>query len=413
MRYVIIGNSAAGIFAAEAIRKIDKHGRVDIISDEKYRAYARALITDYISNDLPDDRLQIRLEDFYEKNNFNLHSGQRVVGVDISNKQVQAQSGEVFSYDKLLISTGASPVMPSVPGIESKGVFSVRTLDDCKAIKELVAPGKRAAVIGGGFVSMKVITQLLKTGMAVTCVVSSGQIMSQMLDKKASNLVAGKLSSHGLEIVYGAGMEEILATAGPSGDHMVSGMRLSNGDELPVDLIIVGKGVKPNVEFLRNSKVEIGKGVLVDDCMQTNVAGVYAAGDVAQAHDIISGQRKINAIWPVATEQGMVAGRNMAGVPTTYNGSIPMNSASFFGMPVIAAGRSKTEADAVFEASMLPGGLDSYRKLVFKGDKLVGYILIGNIEKAGLLTALIREQTPLGKAKEELMRGNIRQKALW
>jgi len=413
MRYVIIGNSAAGIFAAEAIRKIDKDGQVDIISDEKYQAYARALITDYISNDLPDDRLLIRPKGFYEKNNFNLHSGQRVVDIDTADKQVKTQSGEVFSYDKLLISTGASAVLPSIPGIESGGVFSVRTIDDCRAIKEFAEPGNRAVVAGGGFVSMKVVTQLLKAGMAVTCIISSGQIMSQMLDRNASDLVADKLYSHGLEIVYGADVEEILAKAGPSGDQVVSGVRLSNGDELPADLVIVGKGVRPNVGFLKNSKIEIGKGVLVNDYMQTNMADVYAAGDVAQAYDIISGQRKINAIWPVATEQGSVAGRNMAGVPTKYSGSIPMNSTSFFGMSVITAGRSKTEADAVFEVSKLFRGIGCYRKLVFKGDKLVGYILIGNIEKAGLLTALIREHTPLGKAKEEFMRGNIRQKALW
>ncbi|MFZ5640421.1 MAG: FAD-dependent oxidoreductase, partial [Bacillota bacterium] len=177
-------------------------------------------------------------------------------------------------------------------------------------------------------------------------------------------------------------------------------------------VVIIGKGVTPNTGFLAGSGVETDYGIPVNEFMQTNQPDVYAAGDVAQGYDLLTGQRKVNAIWPNAGEQGTVAGRNMAGAGVSYSGSIGMNSADFFGLSTIAAGQTRAGEKDGYEVVRLFPGKNIYLRLVFKDDTLAGYIMVGDTAKAGLLTALVKEKTPLGKMKAELLRGKIRQRAL-
>jgi NAD(P)H-nitrite reductase large subunit len=413
LRYVIIGNSAAGIFAAEAIRKLDQVGRVDIISEEHYPAYARCLTSYYLTGKMTEEQLLIRPTDFYTRYNLHLHAGQKAVKVDPGKREVYTASGETYGYDKLLIATGASPVMPKLPGMHSQGVFGLRTLGDAKGILAYVGPGKHAVVVGGGFVSLKAAYALLKAGTEVTCVVSSGHLLSQMLDREAAALVAEKLSAHGLRIRYYTDVVEVVFRQDSMKGDVVSGVRLKSGEELPADVLIIGKGVTPNTGFLEGSGIELDQGIVVNQFMQTNLADIYAAGDVARGFDLISGERRLNAIWPNATEQGTVAGKNMAGLPTSYSGSISMNSADFFGLSAIAAGRANAGQNEGYEVVKLFPGKNLYRRLVFKGNCLAGYIMVGKTAQAGLLTSLVKERIPLGKIKEELQQGYFRQRALW
>lgn len=412
MNYVIIGNSAAGIFAAEAIRSLDRAGRVDIITDENYPAYARCLTSYYLTGRLNDEQMFIRSADFYTRNNINLNAGQKVVNILPEKRMVYTASGDEYSYDKLLIATGASPVMPNIPGIENQGVFGLRTMADAKGILTFAAPGKHAVVIGGGFVSLKAAYALMQAGLKVTCIISSGQILSQMLDQDAAAIVAGVLTSRGLTLKYHTDAAEILGRERGAMGKAVSGVRLTNGEELPADLVIIGKGVTPNIGFLSGSGIETDYGVPVNHVMQTNLPDIYAAGDAAQGYDILSGSLKVNAIWPNAAEQGTVAGRNMAGSPTIYSGSISMNSADFFGLATIAAGQTKAKEADGYEVVRLFPGKNLYRRLVFKGDTLAGYIMVGDTAKAGVLTALVKERTALGRMKAELMLGRFRQRII-
>lgn len=412
MRYVIIGNSAAGVFAAEAIRRIDGEGQVDILSDEPYRAYARCLTSYYLTGDMPESRLYIRDEDFYNKKNLSLHTGQKAVKLDPELREVLTDAGKAYRFDRLLIATGAAPAMPGIPGLASQGVFALRTLADAKGILAFSGPGKRAVVVGGGFVALKAAYALLKAGMEVTCLISSGQILSQMLDRDAADMIARRLTSHGLTIKYHTDAAEILAKSDAAGIPKVTGVRLSDGEEVAADLILIGKGVTPNTGFLRDSGVQVQTGVVVDKYLQTNLSGIYAAGDVAQGYDIVSGETKINAVWPNAAEQGTIAGLNMAGQAVPYAGSIGMNSVDFYGLSTIAAGQARAEGDGYEVVKLFPAD-NSYCRLVFKDDVLVGYIMVGDTVKAGVLTSLIKEKIPLGKMKEELKLGHIRQKALW
>lgn len=411
MRYLIIGNSAAGIFAAETIRALDESGSIEIISDEKYPAYARCLTSYYLIGSIPVDKLFIRDDESYTRNKIILHSSQKAVSIDPIKHEVHTDQEHVYKYDKLLIATGAAPVVPDIPGVGMKGVFGLRTLEDAQNITACSGGGKTAVVIGAGLVSLKAAYALMKSRLTVTCIVSSNQIMSQMLDCEAAEIVSKLLLSHGLKIFYRNEVTEILGKEA-AGEMTVRSVRLKTGETIPADVVIVGKGVTPNTGFLPGSGIKTDRGILVDQYLCTNVPDIYAAGDVAQAVDILSGENRINAIWPNATEQGTAAGRNMAGMPTIYEGSISMNSADFFGLSTIAAGNPRAEGEE-YEVVKQFCGPNIYRRLVFKGNTLEGYIMVGNTGRAGILTSLLRERTPLNNIKDDLKKGRIAQRLLW
>ena len=341
--YLIIGNSAAGIFAAEAIRQIDQDGQIDILSSEIYPAYARCLTSYFLSGQMPESQMMIRDVNFYRDQRITLQCGETAVQVDPLEKSVLCASGRRFPYDKLLLASGSAPVIPDFPGVGSPGVFGLRTLADAKGILAYAAPGKKAVLVGGGFVALKAAYALLQAGVEVTCLISSGQVLSQMLDKEAADALAQVLISHGMKIRYHSDVAAVIAEPGEP-DGKIRAVRLSSGEELPADVLIIGKGVTPNTAFLAGSGIDLAEGVLVDHNLATSIPDIYAAGDVAMGYDLVTGTRRINALWPNATDQGTIAGKNMAGANQSYDGSIAMNSADFFGVSVIAAGWTKSRS---------------------------------------------------------------------
>ena len=411
MHYVIIGNSAAGVFAAEAIRSVDSEGQVDIISDEEYPAYARCLTSSYLTGKINDSDLWLRPGDFYTKNNLDLHTGLQVTGINPGQNQLSTDKNLTFNYDKLLIAAGASPAVPKFPGVQAKGIFVLRTLKDAKSILDFAGPGKKIVVVGAGLVALEACYALLQADRQVTCIEYADQILPQTLDEDSAAILARLLSSRGLNIKTGSLVNEI-GTHDVDSGKMVSGVRLSSGDSLPADVVLIAVGVLPNIGFLAKSGINIDSGIVVDNYLQTNLPGIYAAGDVAQGRDRCTGANKINAVWPNATEQGTVAGLNMAGQPTPYEGSISMNSFDFYGVSIIAAGQARAEGEG-YEVVTISPGENLYRRFVFKDDTLAGYIMVGDTGKAGVLTSLIQEKTPLGKMKDMLKQGIIKQKALW
>lgn len=286
-------------------------------------------------------------------------------------------------------------------------------MEDAKGIRSFVRPGGHAVVIGGGFVSLKAAYALMKSGMKVTCVISSGQILSQMLDSEAAGMIAALLAAKGLEIKYYNDLAEILFQSDSEKEAVLQGVKLAAGEELQADVVIIGKGVQPAVNFLAGSDIAVNRGIPVDATLRTNLPDVFAAGDVAETYDLIYERTGINAIWPNAAEQGTIAGENMSGSARTYPGSIGMNSADFYGLSTIAAGAAKAEEAEGYQVCKFSSSPGLYRRLVFKDDRLVGYVLVGDTAKAGILTALVKEGVSLGKQKRALERGMIKQRLLW
>lgn len=402
-RYVIIGGSAAGIFAAEAIRDIDASGQIILIDAEKEEAYSRCMTTYYIEG--KTDRAQMRLRDaaHWQKLGIEIRRGVAVTAVDAAGKQVRLADGTTLSYDKLLLATGASARKVPLLGAEESDIFRMRTLADAdRLISALERGKKRVALFGGGLVSLKTAAALKKRGAELTLVSNSSRLLSSQLDETAASLLAAHMEENGVKLFFGTTAERMLKNE--AGE--CRSVALTNGETVECDLFFAGKGVTPNSDIAPCGMVKDEEGfILTDDRMATNLPDIYAAGDVALSFDRLSGEPAVYAIWPSATEQGIVAGQNMAGKKTLYQGAVSMNSLEFMGLKAIVAGDSVGIApDAVSECIFLPKR-KLYQKCVFRNGRLTGYILMGETKNAGTLTARLGEEMTFADARTLLEKG--------
>ncbi|HUV24220.1 MAG TPA: FAD-dependent oxidoreductase [Methanomassiliicoccales archaeon] len=398
-KYIVIGNSAAGIATIEGIRKLDSEGTIAVISDEDMYAYCRCLTSYYIKGKLTKDGLLFRPKTFYEDLKVTPFLGMKAVKIQPEENWVELEGGSKLGYDQLMLATGSSAVVYDMPGHDKKGVFTLRKFDDAEKIVKEVKSGKKAAVLGGGLVGLKSADALHARGMETYVIITSKQVMSQTMDPEGAKIIQERLEENSLHVITGNSVEEILG-----GDH-VEGVRLSSGAVLEVDIVVFGKGVFPNIHLAADAGLETDYGILVDDHMRTNVANIYSAGDVAEAKDLINGGRYIHAIWPNAVEQGKVAGLNMAGGDVEYEGGMGMNSVELFGLPSISMGITKLrKPDDSYEfLSKSEPEKPYYRKIAIKNGRLVGAVCIGQVENAGIFAELIRQKIDVSEIKELLL----------
>ena len=397
MQYLIIGNSAAGLNAAEAIRSRDAEGIVTIISAEDYPAYSRCLIPYFMEGKVSEEDMLYRPEGYYETNRFQTLLGRKVVSVQPTDKTITLEDGEKLSYDKLLIATGGSPEIPDTPGMDKDGVFGFRTTVDLKGILQAAKAAKSAIVLGGGCVGLMAACGLYSLGLKVTVVIRSPHLLSQVADAEAGEIFRRRFEANGVAVVSGADVVEVLGT------DKVEGAKLDTGQELSCQIIVVGKGVNSNIDLVQNTDIKHHWGIVVDEGLRTSVPDVYAAGDVAETVDIVTGLETVNAIWPAAAEQGRIAGANMAGGHEVYQGSMRMNSAEFFGLPLISTGlvKPKTEDYEILKRYVEQKNL--FRKVVLSGNVVVGAVLVGEIENAGVYAALMRKKVDISSVKDRLL----------
>lgn len=397
MQYLIIGNSAAGLNAAEAIRTQDAAGSIIIVSEESYPAYSRCLIPYFMEGKVSEEGLRYRPADYYTSNRFQTLLGRKVVAVQPSTKSVALDTGEQLTYDKLLIATGGSPQIPATPGMAKDGVFGFRTTQDLQGILRKVKTARSAVVLGGGCVGLMAANGLQSLGLTVTVVIRSPHLLSQIADAEAGEIVRRKFAANGVAVIAGTDVAEVL------GDASVTGVKLENGEHLPCEIIVVGKGVNSNIDLVKGTDIRTHWGILVDDELCTSVPGIYAAGDVAETKDIVTGEDTVNAIWPAAAEQGRIAGMNMSGARQTYQGSMRMNSAEFFGLPVISIGLVKPKGPDFEVLTEYSERKQLFRKVVLHGKIIVGVVLVGQIEGAGVYAALMRKKVDITLVKERLL----------
>ena len=402
MRYVIAGASAAGISAAETIRQRDRSAEVVVISDERF-VYSRPLLSYYLAGYMDEESVLLRPRDFFERESITAVFS-RAVALDVNKGQVEVEAGPPVPYDKLLLATGASARFPKAEGIDREGVFGLRHLSDVGGMLSQLPKVKKAVILGAGLVGLKAAASLHKRGVEVSILVESRHVLSQMLDEVSAKVFQGLFEQHGIPVITKARPTAVLGNGG------IQGVEIASGEVFPCQLVVVGKGVDPNLELTVGTSIKAEYGVLVDNHLQTSVENIYAAGDVAQAPDILRGEPWINALWPCAVEQGRVAALNMMGETTHYRGSTRMNSVQFFDVPVISAGLAVLtpgplggrlgEHDETIEDRPSPGG---YRKIFLKDDTIVGFVVIGDIERAGLLKLLMEKRINISGFKNELL----------
>lgn len=378
MRYVIIGNSAAGIGAAEKIRQLDSTGEITIITNEPYHTYSRPLISYLLQEKTDEQRMRYRDDSFYEKNNCRLLTEKTVVEVCPDKKCVVLDDCKLLPYDKLLVATGSSAFVPPIEGLDTvKDKFTFMSLSDAKKLQAALGKEKKVLILGAGLIGLKCAEGILDKVKEITVVDLAPRILSSILDDEGAGIVQAHLESKGIKFVLSANVNCF------SGNTAV----LSNNESVEFDILVVAVGVRPNTKLL-SGIADIDRGILINDRCETTAKDIYAAGDCTQTIDVSSGKSKIMALLPNAYMQGECAGANMAGSDMSFSKAIPMNAIGFFGLHIITAGTYEGEV----YIDKRGGG---YKKLFYSPEKLNGYILIKNVEKAGIYTSLIREQTPL------------------
>lgn len=398
MNYVIVGGSAAGVSCAEILRKHDKKADITLISDEAFALYSRCLLTYLIAGTIDEPKLYFKDKNFYKENNIKTYLGKRAVSIDAKKKSLSLEDGTKIPYDKLMLATGASPQGIDVPGMDKKGAFTVREIDDAHAILEMLENVKEVCVLGGGLVGLRIAYALRQRKKEITVVVKSPQVLSQMVDADAARIIASVLEKNGIKIMTGVEAKEII------GGETVEGIVLDNGERLNCQIVIIGKGVKTNTELATSCGLKVEDGIVVDEYLRTSDENIFAAGDCAETFDVARGEKRINALWPCAVEQGEAAALNMLGKKQIYDGSLSMNSVEFFGLACISMGITKIkkeEKDYEIISKEVEGRY--YKKFILKENRIVGMILVGDIKPAGIVCALIKNKIDISSIKHLLL----------
>ena len=398
--HCVIGNSAAGLAAIESIRQIDQDAKIINISQEPHRPYSRCLLSYYLAGAINKDRLWIRPEDYYKRCNVKPYLNTVVEEIDIKNKKIkikQDKKTEAIIYDKLLLATGASAKGVGIKGEDKKGVFVLRTLDDADKMLGMTETVSDVAILGGGLIGIRAAYALKKRNKNIKVLVKSSHIFSQMLDYEAADILRRHLEDNGIEIITGVEAKEIC------GNGRVSSIILDNNTQIPAQLVVIGKGVSSNTGLLKG-KVNLEYGILVDNRLSTSQQDVYAAGDAAQTFDILEEKNQVNAIWPAAIRQGKIAGLNMAGEESIYEGSCGMNSVDFFSLSVISFGIVRpVKPSGCEELIGAELGRNIYRKIVLKDNRIVGGIFINDVERHGIYLHLALQKIDVSGIKDLLV----------
>jgi len=401
MNYVIIGNSAGGIAAIETIRECDKKGKITVISDEPHFNYSRPLISYLLGKKVTLEAMPYRDKGFYKDNEVKLILNKKATRLDLKQKVVVLTGKQMIHFDKLLIATGGTPIIPEIKGFDLDGVFTFIKMTDVEGIEKYIKANKvkKAVVIGGGLIGLKATEALIELKIKVTIVELADRILSATFDKKASSIIETALEKISCKLIANNTVMEIKGK-----NKKVKEVILKDKKKIPVDLVIVAIGVRPNIELVKNTPIRINKGIIVDGFMQTNVKDIHAAGDCCEAKDALLNISRPIAIWPVAARQGKIAGYNMAGVKEEYQGSFAMNSVELCGIPTISVGQTELDEKDCQILEHFDQNKSIYKKVILKGNRIVGAIFVGDIERAGIYTGLIKDKVDVTAFKEHLLK---------
>jgi NAD(P)H-nitrite reductase large subunit len=406
MQHVIIGAGPAGVVAAESIRKFDRSSTVTLVSNESERPYSRLAIPRFLQGEIEEKDTYLRCgQDYFATHSIDVCRG-CVVRVDSRADAVDLADGTRLEYDRLLIATGCRPEIPQIPGVELPGVVNCWTLDDARKIVNNLGINSRVIVVGGGFLGFVIIDALARTGAHIDLIEKSSRILPHSMNDESSRMIRSWCETKGIEVRTSVDIEAIERTKTKnrrpeSGSHHLC-LLLSNGDVVTADLVIFTIGTKFNTKFLEGSKIAIDHGVLVDECLNTNMPNVFAAGDVCQGLGFSTGGRRVQSVQLSAYEHGRIAAANMCGLKARCFGSITMNvldtlglvSSSFGAWNGVEGGECVTQFGT---ASY------TYLNLQFNGDRLIGASCIGNAEHLQQLPRLIHADIPIKKWKKRLM----------
>ncbi|MCK2095005.1 NADH-dependent phenylglyoxylate dehydrogenase subunit epsilon [Thauera aromatica] len=397
--YLIAGSSHAALEAINAIRMHDAAGSITVITRDPHPPYSPTVLPYVVSGRSAPERVYLRDAGFFTRNQVDYRAASALAAVHAERHVATLADGSEIGYRKLLLATGASPIVPPIPGIDTVEYHVLRTLDDATRLRQAMTRSRRAVVLGAGLVGMHAAENLVKAGAEVTIVEMNAQLTSGYFDDTAAGLIEEAFLDNGATIRTNSRVVGVQKTD--------TGVRLllEGGDGIDADLLLVAVGVRPQLDYLDGSGVATERGILVDDAMRTNVADVWAAGDCAQARGFFSDAPIMNAILPDASIQGRIAGMGMAGDPGAkpYQGGLALNTYHFFGRHAISVGNSQVPegGDAQVRFDQDSG---RYLRVVFDRDnRLTGIFGVNEFFDAGVMAQLILRKTDLGPVRDRFM----------
>ena len=397
MQYLIIGAGPAGVNAAETLRSLDPDAGIRILGDEPGPPYSRMAIPYLLMGDIDERGTQLReRDDHFAEQGIEITQA-RVSKLDPSAHRVLLEDGGVEEYDRLLIATGSSSWRPPLPGVDGGHVSTCWTLADARAIQARVSNGSRVALIGAGFIGSIILEALAMRGVQLAVIEQDERMVPRMMGPNAAGLLKRWCESKGVTVHTGVRVDSIEP----------NGVVLGDGTHIGADLVITATGVRPNIDFLGGSGIEVEQGILIDRHFRTNVTGIYAAGDVAQGLDFCTGGFSVHAIQPTAADHGHLAASNMSGHEAAYEGSMNMNVLDTLGLLSCSFG-SWQGVEGGEHAELYSPHDYRYLSLQFEEDRLVGANAVGLSQHVGVLRGLIQRSTPLGVWKQRLQRDPTR-----
>ncbi|MCU0942626.1 MAG: FAD-dependent oxidoreductase [Hydrogenophaga sp.] len=394
MHHVILGAGPAGVIAAETIRKHAPADRITLVGDEPEPPYSRMAIPYLLIGDIDERGTYLRKSDDHLKALRVDSVRAKATGVDSGRRTVSLDNGQSLTYDRLLIATGSHPVRPPIAGMDLPGVHPCWTLEDARAIMKRAQPGARVLQMGAGFIGCIIMEALKQRGVQLSVVEMGDRMVPRMMGPTAGGMIKDWCERQGVKVYTGTKVESI------EGGSPLK-VRLSGGQVVEADLVISATGVRPAIGFLKDSGITCLLGVLTDEHLQTNVPGVYAAGDCAEAFDKVSGKTIVSAIQPNAAEQARVAALNMVGRPTSLKGVTQINVLDTLGM--ISSSFGNWEGVAGGEhVELTDQAAGRHLSLQFQGDVMVGCNSVGWTDHVGVMRGLVEGQVKLGDWKDKL-----------
>jgi len=397
MKHVILGAGPAGVIAAETLRRLDPGSDVVLVGSESEPPYSRMAIPYLLAEHVGEEGTYLRHGvDHYKKLSIDVRVG-RASRVSPDDGIVHLDDGSSLAYDRLLIATGSHTVKPPIHGMDLAGIENCWTLEDARNIAARAKPGSEVVLMGAGFIGCIVLEALVTRKVKLTVVEMADRMLPRMMDEIGGDMIKRWCENHEVRVLTSTRVTSIENT----GERLT--LNLDSGDPLPANLVVCATGVKPNTAFLEGSGVETDLGILVNEALETNVRGIFAAGDVAQGPDFSTGKQEVHAIQPTASEHGRIAARNMSGRPTTFRGSLSMNVLNTLGLVSSSFGLWMG-VDGGEQATAVDADGFKYLRLEFDGDLLVGALALGLTQHVGVVRGLIQTRVPLGAWKERLLK---------
>ncbi|QDR78913.1 NAD(P)/FAD-dependent oxidoreductase [Sporomusa termitida] len=379
--WLIIGQGAAGAAAANELRRLDSEAAITVIAGEQAGFYSRIDLPDIISGKRRPEEAVLQSPAQFQAAGIRCLTGVQAVTIRPEDHYVELASGQRLPYDRLLLATGAQPVLPGLPGMTAAGVYTLWTLEQAAAIALAAAGARAAVVIGSGLIGLKTALALRQRGLQVTVIERMNRVLPQQLDETGAALLAAALRNRGIEVLTGVQVAAV-ATGGGKVAGIQAGSRL-----VPCELVLCAAGVRADTALARTAGLAIGAGIVVNEFLQTSQADIYAAGDAAEVIAVLAQQRCLSAGWPAAVEQGIIAARNLSGRSTeAYGGYLAKNSVEIAGVPLVSAGNVQGGDGAEVLIRRTGHG---YKRLVIKNNRLRGFLLMGDIRQAGVLAGVM------------------------